>query len=60
MVQDTFGYTMSTVEGVTGGYFDGAGEARAHRQAYNPQARARLWGLSEQLCGWLLDPLVSR
>ena len=51
MVQDTFGYTMSTVEegteavvrlavspeleGVTGRYFDGTREARANRQAYD-------------------------
>src|ERR671915_2351138 len=73
MVQDTFGYTMSTVdegaeavvrladspeiEGVTGRYFDGTREARASRQAYNPQARRRLWALSEQLCGRLLEPV---
>ena len=72
MVQDTFGYTMSTVEegteavvrlavsleleGVTGRYFDGTRDARANRQAYNPQARDRLWVLSEGLCGRPLDP----
>ena len=72
MVQDTFGYTMSTVEegteavvrlavsqeveGVTGRYFDGTREARANRQAYDPQARDRLWVLSEGLCGRPLDP----
>jgi NAD(P)-dependent dehydrogenase (short-subunit alcohol dehydrogenase family) len=66
MVQDTFGYTMSTVEegaravvrlavspeleGVTGRYFDGTREARADGQAYDPQARDRLWVLSEELC----------
>jgi NAD(P)-dependent dehydrogenase (short-subunit alcohol dehydrogenase family) len=76
MVQDTFGYTMSTVEegseavvrlavspeveGVTGGYFDGTHEARADRQAYDPQVREKLWILSEQLCGRLLEPVVSR
>jgi NAD(P)-dependent dehydrogenase (short-subunit alcohol dehydrogenase family) len=70
MVQSTFGYTMSSVEegaqaavrlavsqeveGVTGRYFDGTREARANRQAYDPQVRNRLWVLSEQLCGrWL-------
>src|SRR5215207_5584869 len=75
MVQGTFGYTMSTVEegaeavvrlvvspeveGVTGAYFDGTSEARANRQAYDPQARERLWTLSEQLCGPLLEPVAS-
>src|SRR5215217_5687648 len=74
MVQSTFGYTMSTVEegteavvrlalsqeveGVTGGYFDGTREARAKRQAYDPQARDRLWVLRSELCGHLLEPVV--
>ena len=74
MVHETFGYTMSTVEegagavirlavspevdGVTGAYFDGTSEARANRQAYDPQARVRLWTLSEQLCGPLLEPVA--
>src|SRR5215218_5803817 len=76
MVQSAFGYSMSTVEegteavvrlaispeieGVTGRYFDGKREARANRQADDPQARHRLWVLSEQLCGRLLEPLVRR
>src|SRR5215217_5832505 len=76
MVQSTFGYSMSTVEegtqavvrlavspeieGVTGRYFDGKREARANRQAYDPRVRNRLWVLSEQLCGRLLEPLVRR
>ena len=76
MVRDTFGYTMSTVEegaeavvrlaaspeveGVTGRYFDGTREARANRQAYDPQARRRLWVLSEQLCGGSLASVVHR
>jgi NAD(P)-dependent dehydrogenase (short-subunit alcohol dehydrogenase family) len=76
MVQSTFGYSMSTVEegteavvrlaispeieGVTGRYFDGKREARANRQADDPRARHRLWVLSEQLCGRLLEPLVRR
>ena len=63
MVQSTFGYSMSTVEEgteavvrlvvsqevdrVTGRYFDGKREARANRQAYDPQARDVLWALSE-------------
>jgi NAD(P)-dependent dehydrogenase (short-subunit alcohol dehydrogenase family) len=76
MVQSTFGYTMSTVEegtqavirlavskeveGITGRYFDGKREARANRQAYDPRVRDRLWVLSEQLCGRLLEPIVRR
>jgi NAD(P)-dependent dehydrogenase (short-subunit alcohol dehydrogenase family) len=76
MVQSTFGYTMSTVEegteavvrlaispeigGVTGRYFDGTREARANRQAYDPRVRNRLWALSEELCGRLLEPVVRR
>ena len=76
MVRSTFGYTMSTVEegaeavvrlaaspgleGVTGRYFDGTREARANRQAYDPRARKRLWDLSEDLSGRLLDPVVRR
>jgi NAD(P)-dependent dehydrogenase (short-subunit alcohol dehydrogenase family) len=71
MVQETFGYTMSTVqegtdatirlavspelEEVTGRYFDGQREARADQQAYDEEARMRLWSLSEELCGGLLD-----
>src|ERR671920_1438224 len=74
MVQSTFGYTISTVEEgtqavvrlavsqevdkVTGRYFDGKREARANRQAYDPQVRNRLWVLSDQLCGRLLEPVV--
>ena len=76
MVQSTFGYTMSTVEegteavarlaispkveGITGRYFDGTREARANRQAYNPRDRNRLWVLSEQRCGRLLEPVLRR
>jgi NAD(P)-dependent dehydrogenase (short-subunit alcohol dehydrogenase family) len=76
MVHSTFGYTVSTVEegaqavvrlavskeveGVTGRYFDGTREARANRQAYDPRVRNRLWVLSEQLCGRLLEPVVRR
>jgi NAD(P)-dependent dehydrogenase (short-subunit alcohol dehydrogenase family) len=74
MVRGTFGYSMSTVEegaeavvrlaaspeleGVTGRYFDGMREARANRQAYDVQARRRLWALSEELCGRLLEPVA--
>jgi hypothetical protein len=73
MVLQTFGHTMSTVqegadavvrlavspdlEGVTGRYFDGQREARANRQAYDAAARERLWALSEELCGRLLEPV---
>jgi NAD(P)-dependent dehydrogenase (short-subunit alcohol dehydrogenase family) len=76
MVQDTFGYTMSTVEegakatvhlvaspeleGVTGRYFDGKREARANGQAYDKEARQTLWELSEELCGRLLDPKLRQ
>jgi NAD(P)-dependent dehydrogenase (short-subunit alcohol dehydrogenase family) len=67
MVRGTFGYAKSTVEegaeaaarlaaspeleGVTGRYFDGTREARANRQAYDAEARQKLWALSEELCG---------
>jgi NAD(P)-dependent dehydrogenase (short-subunit alcohol dehydrogenase family) len=72
MVLETFGRSMSTVEegaeatvrlavspeleGVTGRYFDGTREGRANPQAYDEEARKRLWTLSEQLCGRLLEP----
>jgi NAD(P)-dependent dehydrogenase (short-subunit alcohol dehydrogenase family) len=65
MVYESFGYTMSTIEegvaatlrlavspdldGVSGRYFDRLREARAHEQAYDPDARRRLWRLSKQL-----------
>jgi NAD(P)-dependent dehydrogenase (short-subunit alcohol dehydrogenase family) len=67
MVYESFGYTMSTVEegleatlrvatapelhGVTGRYFDRHRDALAHAQAYDEQARRRLWRLSEELVG---------
>ena len=73
MVRETFGYASSTVEEgaeatvrlaaspeaeeVTGRYFDGTREARANRQAYDAEARERLWVLSEELCGRFLEPL---
>ena len=76
MVLETFGHSMSTVEegaeaavrlavspeleGVTGRYFDGQREARADRQAYDAQARKRLWAVSEELCGSLLEPVTQR
>lgn len=67
MVYEWFGYTMSTIadgvaatlrlviapelEGVTGRYYDRLAEGRANRQAYDRDARRRLWRLSEQLTG---------
>src|ERR671910_32969 len=53
MVQDTFGYTMSTVE-------EGTEAARADGQAYDKEARQTLWELSEELCGRLLDPKLRQ
>ena len=37
--------------GVSGHYFDGQSESRADAQAYDPDARRRLWELSERLTG---------
>ena len=67
MVRSTFGSSRSTVregadatlrliedpalEGVSGLYFDGEEESRADPQAYDPDARHRLWELSERLTG---------
>jgi NAD(P)-dependent dehydrogenase (short-subunit alcohol dehydrogenase family) len=67
MVRDSFGTVMSTVdEGkeatlrlvsspelqrVTGRYYDGKRESTADEQAYDTEARRRLWELSEALCG---------
>jgi len=39
------------LEGVSGRFFDRAAEARAHPQAYDPDARRRLWELSHHLTG---------
>jgi NAD(P)-dependent dehydrogenase (short-subunit alcohol dehydrogenase family) len=41
--------TAADVEGVTGRYFDGTSEAAADPQAYDADARRRLWELSEDL-----------
>jgi NAD(P)-dependent dehydrogenase (short-subunit alcohol dehydrogenase family) len=43
--------TSPDVDGVTGRYFDGLREARASFQAYDPEARRRLWEVSEELVG---------
>ena len=37
------------LDGVTGRFFNGLEEARANEQAYDPEARERLWTLSETL-----------
>ena len=76
MVIETFGYTMTTVqegtdatvrlvvspelEGLTGRYYAGQLETRANRQAYDAEARKKLWALSEKLCGPLLAPITRR
>ena len=67
MVRDSFGTVMSSVDegkeatlrlvsspdldGVTGRYYDGQRESTADQQAYDADARRRLWELSEALCG---------
>jgi NAD(P)-dependent dehydrogenase (short-subunit alcohol dehydrogenase family) len=67
MVRESFGRAMTTVdagtdatlrlvaspelEGVSGRYFDGLEQSSANPQAYDEAARARLWELSERLCG---------
>jgi NAD(P)-dependent dehydrogenase (short-subunit alcohol dehydrogenase family) len=65
MVREYFGRTRTSVDegteatlrlvidpkldGVTGRYFDGLRESSANAQAYDPEARRRLWALSEEL-----------
>jgi hypothetical protein len=39
------------LEGVTGRYFDRTRESRANDQAYDADARRKLWELSEELSG---------
>ncbi len=67
MVHEAGGAPMSTIDdgleatlvlalspeldGVTGRYFNRLQDARADPQAYDPDARRRLWELSEQLTG---------
>jgi NAD(P)-dependent dehydrogenase (short-subunit alcohol dehydrogenase family) len=67
MVRQGFGRVLSEVEegvralvrlvaspnldGVSGRYFDGLEESTADEQAYDPEARRRLWDLSLRLCG---------
>jgi NAD(P)-dependent dehydrogenase (short-subunit alcohol dehydrogenase family) len=65
MVHETFGRARSSVaegveatlrliedpqlDGVSGRFFAGLDESAAHPQAYDPEARRRLWELSERL-----------
>jgi NAD(P)-dependent dehydrogenase (short-subunit alcohol dehydrogenase family) len=71
MVRRSFGRAMSSVEegveaalrlvldpeldDVSGRYFDGLRESRAHEQAYDADAREQLWELSERLSGARYD-----
>jgi NAD(P)-dependent dehydrogenase (short-subunit alcohol dehydrogenase family) len=48
---ELFVATAPEVEEIRGAYFDRTHRARAHDQAYDPQARRRLWRLSEVLTG---------
>jgi NAD(P)-dependent dehydrogenase (short-subunit alcohol dehydrogenase family) len=43
--------TSEAIPARTGGYFDQQHESRAHAQAYDVEARQRLWALSEHLTG---------
>jgi NAD(P)-dependent dehydrogenase (short-subunit alcohol dehydrogenase family) len=43
--------TAPELDGVSGRFFDRRREARANVQAYDPQARRRLWELSRELTG---------
>jgi NAD(P)-dependent dehydrogenase (short-subunit alcohol dehydrogenase family) len=43
--------TSSTLDSTTGQYFDQTRLARANEQAYDAEARKRLWDLSMRLCG---------
>jgi NAD(P)-dependent dehydrogenase (short-subunit alcohol dehydrogenase family) len=67
MVRERFGRAMTSVDegaeatlrlvasaeldGVTGRYFEGTREAAPHSQAHDPDARRRLWDLSERWVG---------
>ena len=41
--------TDPELDGVSGRFFNGMREERADDQAYDPEARRRLWELSERL-----------
>ena len=70
MVRESFGGARTSVaegveavlhlatraEDVGGRYFDGTRESSAHQQAYDPDARTRLWEVSERLTGASLRP----
>jgi len=47
--------TDETLDGRSGEYFDGLDDARADPQAYDDEARRRLWDLSEKLTGSRFD-----
>jgi NAD(P)-dependent dehydrogenase (short-subunit alcohol dehydrogenase family) len=65
MVMQSVGYSIDTLDtgvrstlrlirdpdlaGITGRFFDRTKETRAHRDAYRPELRERLWTISEQL-----------
>ena len=44
--------TAPELAGRSGEYFDGLNVGRAHAQAYDPEARRRLWSVSERLTGF--------
>jgi NAD(P)-dependent dehydrogenase (short-subunit alcohol dehydrogenase family) len=44
-------HALDLPDGVTGRWFDGTAESAADPQAYDPEARRRLWELSERLVG---------
>lgn len=52
--------TGDDVAGRSGAYFDGLDEARADDQAYDSDARRRLWALSEELTGARLEGRDTR
>ncbi|MEJ2105286.1 MAG: SDR family NAD(P)-dependent oxidoreductase [Ignavibacteriaceae bacterium] len=43
--------TSRELEGVTGKYFDVKNESTANKQAYDKQARKRIWNIAEELTG---------
>jgi NAD(P)-dependent dehydrogenase (short-subunit alcohol dehydrogenase family) len=52
--------TDPTLENLSGYYFDQTREARAHDQAYDQQARARLRAIAQQLTGVSADIMNGR
>lgn len=55
----TYLATSPDLEGVTGQYFDETRKARAHKQAYDDQARKDLWALSERWLAPFLSAVVT-